>query len=72
MAVMPLQPKPFWIKQAVLGNTRSGVVVPTTIKSMSSALTPAASNAFLAAANPNVEVVSPAPATCRCLIPVRS
>src|SRR5882757_2754339 len=54
------------------GNTKSGVVVPTQIKSISAAVTPAASIARRAACSARSVVVSPSAAICRCLIPVHA
>src|SRR5271169_2809350 len=53
------------------GNTRSGVVVPTQMRSMSAALTCAAAMARRAACSARSVVVSPSLATWRRSIPVR-
>ena len=60
-----------WTSAAVLGNIMSGVVVPTTRKSMSPGVRPAFAIAFSAASLAMSEVATPFPTTCRVLIPVR-
>ena len=62
----------FCIRQAVLGNTRSGVVVPITSRSISAGSTSAASRALRHAASASVAVVSSPSTIRRSRIPVRS
>ena len=71
-AGQPWMPSRRWTMQAVLGNTLSGVVVASTIRSTSPAAKPARSSAARAAATLMSEVVSPSAAMRRRLMPVRS
>jgi len=64
-------PKSAPMKQAVDGKTISGVIVATTISSMSFGSSPAAAIALRAAAAPREAVVSPGPAMRRSRMPVR-
>jgi len=70
-AGQPLTPSRCCNRQAVDGKIRSGVVVPSTIRSSSDALTPAASSARCAARNARSPVVSPSAAIWRWRMPVR-
>src|SRR5690348_7130700 len=70
-AMQPLAPRRSWIRHAVAGKMRSGVVVPSTTMSSSNALTPASANACWAARNARSPVVSPSAATRRSRMPVR-
>ncbi len=67
----PAIPSRAWTRQAVFGNTWSGVVVPSAMKSISDGRTPAAHMARRAAASARSHVVSLAAARCRRAIPVR-
>jgi hypothetical protein len=67
----PGMPSSAPMKQAVLGNTISGVMVATTISLDVLGVRPAASIALRAAVAPRVAVVSPLAAIRRSLIPVR-
>src|SRR3954454_8048658 len=67
----PGSPSSAPIKQAVDGKTISGVIVPTTISSISAGVSPAASMARRAAAVPRVAVVSPSETIRRSRMPVR-
>ena len=69
-AAEPRTPKRSCNKQAVLGKTRSGVVVATIIKSTSSALTEAASIAIRAACSARSQVISSSAAMCLLTTPV--
>ena len=71
-AGQPAAPRRACTRQAVDGKMRSGVVVPTTISSISEASTPAASSARTAAWKARSPVVSPSAATCRWRMPVRA
>ncbi len=61
-----------WRKAAHAGIGMSGEMVPTTMRSRSSARVPASSSARTAAFSAMSEVFSPGAATCRCRMPVRS
>ena len=67
-----LQPSMSWIRQAVGGNSMSGVTVGTMIRSMSSGFTPACSRACSAALAPRCEAAWPFSAMRRSRMPVRS
>ena len=67
----PRHPRRFCSSTPQLGNTRSGVVVPKAMKSMSSGLSPAASMARRAACSARSTVVSPSAAMWRRSMPVR-
>ncbi len=58
-------------RHAVLGNIMSGVVVPTTMKSMSAGLRPACAIALSAASFARSDVATPGSTMCRSRIPVR-
>ena len=70
-AAQPLAPMRCCTRQAVDGKMMSGVVVPSTIRSSSDALTPAASSALCAAVTARSPVVSPSAAIWRSRMPVR-
>jgi hypothetical protein len=70
-AAQPFAPRRCCSRQAVDGKMRSGVVVPTTMSSISRMSTPAASRAARAARSARSDVVWPSAATWRWRMPVR-
>ncbi len=60
-----------WMRAAVLGKNMSGVVVPTTMRSMSSGVRPACAIASRAASLPMSEVATPGSTMWRSRMPVR-
>ena len=72
MAAMPGQPSFSWRKQAVPGNSWSGLRVAKRIMSRSAGVTPAEAIALLAASRPRSDVVVWSGSTqCRSSIPDR-
>ena len=60
-----------WMSEAVFGKNMSGVVVPTTMTSMSSGVSPACAMAFSEASLPRSDAATPFSTMWRVLIPVR-
>jgi hypothetical protein len=70
-AAQPFAPRRCCSRQAVEGEIRSGVVVPTTSSSISPGLTPAAASAARDAPSARSQVVWPSAAMWRWRMPVR-